>query len=149
MSSAPVSKRRYQDSDSGPLNLRAERSGSLASWLRLPLAAFLNGRIMQHTCNLFDQVDFAKPKIWLQKCSIITEHLTIFFFARGFAPRTGDAAKVLSYNGFSSRYAVVTTFHTYPEPTPMCLTRRHTVPMLQCSIMKFSRYPGERRLTSF
>jgi hypothetical protein len=43
---------------------------------------------MQHTCNLFDQVDFAKPKIWLQKCSIITEHLTIFFFARGFAPRT-------------------------------------------------------------
>jgi hypothetical protein len=90
MSSAPVSKRRYQDSDSGPLNLRAERSGSLASWLRLPLAAFLNGRIMQHTCNLFDQVDFAKPKIWLQKCSIITEHLTIFFFARGFAPRTRD-----------------------------------------------------------
>src|SRR3954453_18453684 len=88
MSSTPVSTRRYQDSDSGSLNLRAGRSGLLASWLRLSLATILNGRIMQHTCNLFHQVVFAKPKVLLQKCSIITEHLMIFFFARGFAPRT-------------------------------------------------------------
>src|SRR3954466_10832586 len=95
MSSTPVSTRRYQDSDSGSLNLRAGRSGLLASWLRLPLATILNGRIMQHTCNLFHQVCFAKSKVELQKCSIITEHLTIFFFARGFAPRTHASAKSL------------------------------------------------------
>ena len=91
MSSAPVSTRRYQDSDSGSLNLRAGRSGLLASWLRVSLAAILNGRIMQHDCNLFDQVGFAKSKVLLQKCSIITGHLMIFFFARGFAPRTNYA----------------------------------------------------------
>src|SRR3954469_1990024 len=62
MSSAPISTRRYQDSDSGSLNLRAERSSLLASWLRLSLAAILNGRIMQRACNLLDQVDFAKSK---------------------------------------------------------------------------------------
>src|SRR3954453_22018774 len=88
MSSAPVLTRRYQGSDSGSLNLRAGRSGLLASWLRLPLAAILNGRIMQHACNLLDQVDFTKSKVKLQKCSIVTGNLTIFFFARGFAPRT-------------------------------------------------------------
>jgi hypothetical protein len=59
------------------------------------LAAILNGRIMQHACNLFHQVDFAKYKVLLQKCSIITGHLTIFFFARGFAPRTFHAIKGL------------------------------------------------------
>src|SRR4051812_22013123 len=63
MSSAPVSTRRYQDSDSGSLYLRVERSSLLDSWLRLSLVAILNERIMQHTCNLFDQADFAKPKI--------------------------------------------------------------------------------------
>src|SRR5919107_1282014 len=94
MSSAPVSTRRYQDSDSGSLNLRAGRSGLLVSWLRLPLAAILNGRIMQHACNLFHQVDFAKHKVLLQKCSIITGHLTIFFFARGFA-RTWSVSPVV------------------------------------------------------
>src|SRR3954470_10274118 len=88
MSSAPVSTRRYQYSDSGSLNLRVERSSLLATWLRLSLAAISNGRIMHHAYNLPDQVDFAEPKILLQKCSIITGHLTIFFFARGFAPRT-------------------------------------------------------------
>jgi hypothetical protein len=30
----------------------------------------------------------------------------------------GDDAKVLFYNGFSYRYALVTTYYTYPEPTP-------------------------------
>src|SRR4051812_9946193 len=100
MSSAPVLTRRHQDSDSGSLNLRAGRSGLLASWLRLSLATILNGRIMQHTCNLFHQVGFAKSKVELQKCSIITEHLTIFFFARGFAPRTVTLAKHLKFNGF-------------------------------------------------
>src|SRR5687768_14477507 len=62
MSSAPVTTRRYQDSVSGSLNLRAERSSLLASWLRLSLAAILNGRIMQHACNLLNQVYFANPK---------------------------------------------------------------------------------------
>ena len=95
MSSAPVSTRRYQDSDSGSLNLRTERSSLLASWLRLSLATILNGRIMQYACNLLGQVVFAKPKIWLQKCSIITGHLIIFFFARGFAPRTLTLANSL------------------------------------------------------
>jgi hypothetical protein len=88
MSSAPVSTRRYQDSDSRLLNLMAGRSGLLASWLRLSLAAILNGRIMQHDCNLLYQLCFAKSKVLLQKCSIITSHLAILFFARGFAPRT-------------------------------------------------------------
>ena len=97
MSSAPVSTRRYQDLDSGSLNLRAERSSLLASWLRLSLAAILNGRIMQHDCNLFDQVGFAKSEVLLQKCSIITSHLAIFFSARGFAPRTPLAYKSLLY----------------------------------------------------
>src|SRR4051794_17712753 len=95
MSSAPVSTRRYQDSDSGLLNLRAERSSLLASWLRLCLVAILNWRIMQHDCNLFYQLYFAKSKVLLQKCSIITSHLAIFFFARGFAPRTRGQAKSL------------------------------------------------------
>jgi hypothetical protein len=90
MSSAPVSTRRYQDSDSRLLNLMAGRSGLLASWLRLSLAAILNGRIMQHDCNLLYQLCFAKSKVLLQKCSIITSHLAILFFARGFAPRTSS-----------------------------------------------------------
>ncbi len=30
-----------------------------------------------------------------------------------------DSAKVLFYKGFSSRYALVTTYYTYPEPTPV------------------------------
>ena len=102
MSSAPVSTRRYQDSDSGSLNLRVGRSSLLASWLKLSLATILNGRIMQHAYNLFDQVDFSKPKIWFQKCSIITGYLTIFFFARGFAPRTNSICNCLKINIYSA-----------------------------------------------
>src|SRR3954469_3887313 len=33
----------------------------------------------------------------------------------------GDDAKVLFCNGLSYRYALVTTYYTYPEPTPATL----------------------------
>jgi hypothetical protein len=109
MSSAPVSTRRYQDSDSRLLNLMAGRSGLLASWLRLSLAAILNGRIMQHDCNLLYQLCFAKSKVLLQKCSIITSHLAILFFARGFAPRTTFA------KGFSASLRLTSGQLTFPK----------------------------------
>jgi len=38
---------------------------------------------------------------------------------RGSPWRTaGDDAKMLFYKGFSFRYALVTAYYTYPEPTP-------------------------------
>ena len=44
---------------------------------------------------------------------------------RGSPWRTaGDDAKALFYKGFSFRYALVTTYYTYPEPTPNWAARQ-------------------------
>jgi hypothetical protein len=45
----------------------------------------------------------------------------------------GDDAKVLFYKDFSSRYGLVTTYYTDPEPTP---TLHHALP--HCSGAEFN-----------